>query len=514
MKQQHFGLVACCAGAVGLSSGALADCWELFAGSAARESRTSGEFPSLVAPAWVASLDNQGRLVQFVGQSGVVCDPERVYALGETEGISYLLAYRKEDGGCVWTAPVPDPHVSSWSTPAVDEVNGAVLVGAGRRLITLDAATGMERWSVELEQPVVNASPLVTDDRGPADRVFITDYDGFGDNARLYCVNVDAFEAQTNPYEPGREVWSVGIGSAAGSTPAYADGVVYVVTAGPGGFGAGRVLAFDAGATAEPSPLWEFTNVKAVGFHGGVSVVDGAVYAASYSYFGGRTSANLVKLDAATGALAWSVGCNRTDTTPVVTTDGRVVVSGGLAGFGSLPTLQLFRDDGDSATMVWDSASATWDDVDGDGSIGGGEYLPIGGWTHQPVLSTANGGAVLLAGAIPTGGEQYTACTDLHQIDLDVEAGEPGWIVESFSGTGSTPAVVEGVVFTIGVEGLFAFGGCGPDCDGSGGLDLFDFLCFQNAFAAEKQYGDCDGDEVFTLFDFLCFQNGFVEGCG
>ena len=31
---------------------------------------------------------------------------------------------------------------------------------------------------------------------------------------------------------------------------------------------------------------------------------------------------------------------------------------------------------------------------------------------------------------------------------------------------------------------LFAAGDPAADCDGSGGLDFFDFLCFQNAFAA------------------------------
>ncbi|MFG0284394.1 MAG: GC-type dockerin domain-anchored protein [Phycisphaerales bacterium JB039] len=55
--------------------------------------------------------------------------------------------------------------------------------------------------------------------------------------------------------------------------------------------------------------------------------------------------------------------------------------------------------------------------------------------------------------------------------------------------------------------------GCYPDCDGSGALDFFDFLCFQNAFATGKPAADCDASGVLDFFDFLCFQNEFAGGC-
>ncbi|MFG0285728.1 MAG: GC-type dockerin domain-anchored protein [Phycisphaerales bacterium JB039] len=54
---------------------------------------------------------------------------------------------------------------------------------------------------------------------------------------------------------------------------------------------------------------------------------------------------------------------------------------------------------------------------------------------------------------------------------------------------------------------------CYADCDGSGELDLFDFLCFQNAFGAGDPYADCDGSGVLDLFDFLCYQNAYAAGC-
>jgi hypothetical protein len=54
---------------------------------------------------------------------------------------------------------------------------------------------------------------------------------------------------------------------------------------------------------------------------------------------------------------------------------------------------------------------------------------------------------------------------------------------------------------------------CYADCDASGGLDFFDFLCFQNLFAASDPGADCDGFGGLDFFDFLCFQNAFAAGC-
>jgi hypothetical protein len=71
--------------------------------------------------------------------------------------------------------------------------------------------------------------------------------------------------------------------------------------------------------------------------------------------------------------------------------------------------------------------------------------------------------------------------------------------------------------FIPGMDTLFVNGGefapCYPDCDGSGGIDLFDFLCFTNAFNGEELRADCDFNGVYDLFDFLCFTNAFNEGC-
>jgi len=54
---------------------------------------------------------------------------------------------------------------------------------------------------------------------------------------------------------------------------------------------------------------------------------------------------------------------------------------------------------------------------------------------------------------------------------------------------------------------------CYADCDGNTLLDIFDFLCFQDAFVQMTPYADCTGEGTFDIFDFLCFQDAFVTGC-
>jgi len=64
-----------------------------------------------------------------------------------------------------------------------------------------------------------------------------------------------------------------------------------------------------------------------------------------------------------------------------------------------------------------------------------------------------------------------------------------------------------------GIEVVPSGDGCYSDCNGDDALDLFDFLCFINAFNAEDEHAQCTGDGQFDLFDFLCFVNSFNAGC-
>jgi hypothetical protein len=91
---------------------------------------------------------------------------------------------------------------------------------------------------------------------------------------------------------------------------------------------------------------------------------------------------------------------------------------------------------------------------------------------------------------------------------FDDGAGPALYVAGQFSAAGELPGIP--------VENIARWrctGACLADCDGSGDLTFFDFLCFQNQFAAMDPGADCDGDTAFTFFDFLCFQNAFAAGC-
>jgi hypothetical protein len=62
-------------------------------------------------------------------------------------------------------------------------------------------------------------------------------------------------------------------------------------------------------------------------------------------------------------------------------------------------------------------------------------------------------------------------------------------------------------------------GPCWPNCDGSTTapvLNVLDFGCFLNHYAAGDSYANCDGSTqppVLNVLDFSCFLNRFAAGC-
>jgi hypothetical protein len=55
---------------------------------------------------------------------------------------------------------------------------------------------------------------------------------------------------------------------------------------------------------------------------------------------------------------------------------------------------------------------------------------------------------------------------------------------------------------------------CYADCDGSGELDIDDFICFQTLFGFNDPAADCDESGELDIDDFICFQTAFGIGCG
>jgi outer membrane protein assembly factor BamB len=510
---------ACLLAACGASSAARAQDWPQFAGTPSRASTSIALPASLAPPRWVASHDRQNNPIAFALQSGVIADRTRVFPIGKVGAQWMVFAIGAADGAVWWAAPIPAPVLDSWSSPALDERNQTVLVATGHFLTAFDAATGTQRWQASLARNVVNASPLIAD--SPAGRAFITDYDGFGGSSQLYCIDLDPFST-TNPHQPGDTVWSVPIGGSSGNTPACSGGVVFVASVtDESGLSPGQILAFPGAAESAPAPLWTLTNPATLGFFGGVAASGGSVYAASYALSGGQLAGNLVKVDASSGQLLWSAPCNRTDATPVPLPGGLVLLSGGLPGYGSAPSLELFHDNGASASLLWDSAVDTWHDDNGNGVLDPGEFLAIGGWTFQPVVSGGAGSLHALASTPPMGANSFGASTDLYLIDLSHAPHESGFILNHAQGAGATPAAAYGSIYTIGASGLYAFGPapCYANCDLSTSaptLNVADFTCFLTKFATGDPYANCDASTTaptLNVADFTCFLTRFAMGC-
>ncbi|MFN0133345.1 MAG: GC-type dockerin domain-anchored protein [Phycisphaerales bacterium] len=70
-----------------------------------------------------------------------------------------------------------------------------------------------------------------------------------------------------------------------------------------------------------------------------------------------------------------------------------------------------------------------------------------------------------------------------------------------------------------GFWAVAAGGGCYANCDGSTAtpvLNVNDFTCFLNKFAAGDASANCDGSTttpVLNVNDFTCFLNAFAAGC-
>ncbi|NRA58969.1 MAG: hypothetical protein HRU13_12715, partial [Phycisphaerales bacterium] len=103
---------------------------------------------------------------------------------------------------------------------------------------------------------------------------------------------------------------------------------------------------------------------------------------------------------------------------------------------------------------------------------------------------------------IEIGGRRYTV--DTIELDPQQAPGAVGGMDRAeVRATGTSTIEITGAGFT---------GSCVADCDGSGELNIFDFLCFQNRFATGDPAADIDGDGSLTIFDFLAFQNAFAAG--
>lgn len=503
--------------------------WATLTGRTDRVSVSDLPFPSLASPAWVCSQDGDGNTIRFIPASSPAVFEDTVYAIGRVRPVGSpssqyaLFAIRRTNGTVRWQSPLSRDAfvmpISSYSSPTIDPIHRIVIVPSGNTLAAYAIDDGQMCWQSVLEHLIVNATAAVTSgapngDLSPANRAFITDFDGASGDGRLYCINIDCYDATKNPFQPGDIVWSDRLPGTVGNTPAYALGKVFVASTGvqSGDFLiSSEVRAYDA-TSSDPdvTPVWTWiSGLEAPGpipegFFGGVSVHGPtvacdtwSVYAATYNFSSAGSSlfqSHLVKLDANDGHLLWQTPtlCNRTSSIPIPLDDGRIVLSGGIAGFGTLPTVEVFQDSCNAASRLWDSVSATWVDRNSNGILDLGEFLVVGGRTQQPIVSTRGGSPALLVPTPPfnTGQDDTGYATAIQILNLDASPMSASFVRQSFWGAGSSPALTDRNIYTIGASGLYAFGPAPAD------LDVDDNKCVnvEDLLAWEQGIGLLDVD--------------------
>ena len=106
----------------------------------------------------------------------------------------------------------------------------------------------------------------------------------------------------------------------------------------------------------------------------------------------------------------------------------------------------------------------------------------------------------------------------LRQIDVPVLTSQVRfrWVTSDNPSDSITEAAIDAFSLT-GYNCTPA--GCYANCDGSTTspiLNVLDFTCFLNRFAAGNSYANCDASTtppVLNVLDFTCFLNQFAAGC-
>ena len=244
----------------------------------------------------------------------------------------------------------------------------------------------------------VNGGTMVADGK-----VFAGDWDGH----HYYC-----FDEET-----GEKLWNFTVSGYAQGTPAYADGKVYF-TSWPYGSG-GYVYCVDSNTGVK---IWStHTTFEACG---SPAISNGIVFVTNYNFYG---DGGIYALNATDGSILWNKTIQRTSSTPAVAY-GNVYVCGGCKGFSDLQTYCFNATTGE---LMWNTTASE------DG---------IGAWT----CSVAVADGKVFVGTPGT----YFGYAGTYALDAFT-----GNVIWSYPEGGSSPAVANGMVFTIGGGKVYAFGG-------------------------------------------------------
>ena len=348
-----------------------------------------------------------------------------VYCTGEggnfpAGAYTYLVALDEWTGEFLWATKRLDPVVgSSWSSPAYH--HGRVFAASGRYVYCLDSDDGHEIWRYKFADGCenVNGGPCIAHGN-----VYVGSYPYApapgDDTGHVYCLDE----------KNGSEKWAFNVQTCMLTNPTAAYGRIYFGdfprgTAAPFYDGKPRIYCVDA---ITGKQVWNVTVAVHVG--GSVVAMYGVVYAATYET--GPGGGSFYALDADNGSELWEQGIYRSDSTPACyspkgSSSRYVYVCGGCPGVSNIATYCFNTKDGEEK---WRKPN-------------------LGGWTNSPAVSWD--GKVFVGANATDSGFKYSGL-----YCLDALTGDVKW--NSAVG-GSSPYIADGMVFTIGGDGVvYAFG--------------------------------------------------------
>ncbi|MCD6203575.1 MAG: PQQ-binding-like beta-propeller repeat protein, partial [Methanophagales archaeon] len=304
-------------------------------------------------------------------------------------------------GNILWNVSIPAPEWGSWSSPAYHD--GKVFTATGKETRCINASTGELIWKFvnPTGEASCNGGPVIADGK-----VVTNDWQG----RHYYCLDEETGELLWTFTETNTGSWGTAY---AQGTPAYADGKFYLTTwVYPGG----NIYCVNA-STGEV--IWHQTTP--LDTCGSPTVSNGIVYVTIYNFYG---DGDIYALNATDGSILWHQTIQRTDSTPAVAY-GNVYVAGGCPGYSEIQTYCFNATTGD---LIWST------------NVSEG----IGGWTQS--VAVADGKVFV---GKPGGWFDYAGT-----YALDAFTGDIIW---SYPEGGASPAVADGIVFTIGGGKVYAF---------------------------------------------------------
>ena len=358
--------------------------------------------------------------------SSVVVRNDKVFVYCTGEGgmfadktYTYLYALDEWTGEVLWERPLDSAVGGSWSSPAYH--HGRVFVASGRHVYCIDDDEGDEKWKYSFSDGCdnVNGGPCIA-----YGNVYVGSYPyapAPGNNTgHVYCLD------ENN----GSEKWNFSVQTCMLTNPTEAYGRIYFGdfprgAAAPFYDGKPRIYCVDAITGKE---VWNVTVAVHVG--GSVVAMYGVVYAATYE--AGPGGGSFYALDADNGSELWVQAIYRSDSTPACyspehSSSRYIYVCGGCPGASDIATYCFNTKNGEEK---WRKRN-------------------LGGWTNSPAVS--RDGKVFVGANVTESGFAYEGL-----YCLDALEGEVIW--KSPFG-GSSPYIADGMVFTIGADGVvYAFG--------------------------------------------------------